>query len=88
MYLDWTKHLTDVKEQKKLQNSILASKIVLDRLRGILKEYEQSLDRSETDINVYETPNWAYKQAHKNGYRACLAKITDLINLDQRISKP
>jgi hypothetical protein len=88
MYLDWTKHLTDVKEQDRFQKSVLGSKQVLDRLGAILKEYEKSLDRSETDVSTYETPNWDYKQAHKNGYRACLTKIRDLINLDQRIIKP
>jgi len=87
MYLDWVKHLTDVKEQARFQNIVLGSKPVLDRLGDILKEYEKSLDRSETDLSAYETPNWDYKQAHKNGYRACLTKIKDLINLDQRILK-
>lgn len=85
MYLDWTKHLSDPEDAARFQNTVLGAKPVLNRLKDLLTEYERSLDRSEMDVTTYESPNWDYKQAHKNGYRACLNRIKELINLDQRI---
>ena len=85
MYLDWTKHLTNAEEKESFEKEILGARRVLERQSAILNEYEKSLDKSEIDLNTYETPNWDYKQAHKNGYRACLYRIRDLINLDKRI---
>jgi len=87
MLLDWTKNLGSEQDKEDFQRRVQNSKEVLDRLSEILTEYEKSLDRSETDLKTYDVPNWDYKQAHKNGYRACLYRIKELINLDQRIIK-
>jgi hypothetical protein len=87
MKLDWTKHLKNSEEKTRFENLILGSRPVIERLNKILEEYEKSLNRSETDLTTYETPNWDYRQAHKNGYRACLYRIQELLNLDQRTIK-
>ena len=84
MYIEWTKHLNDPENKSKFQKSILASKDVLDRLKQILEEKEQALDRSETDIATYNTPNWAERQAHKNGNRESIHFLKKLIDLDQQ----
>lgn len=80
----WTQNIKDPEERDKFVNKILSSREVLERLTNILREFEKSLDKSELDLKAYETPNWDYVQAHKNGYRACLYRIKDLISLDQR----
>jgi hypothetical protein len=85
LYLDWTKHLKNEEEKTRFESSVMGAKQVLDRQKDLLDEYERSLDRSEVDIRTYDTPNWAEKQAHKNGYRSCLAKIKELIDLDQQV---
>lgn len=84
MYTKWTQHLKDSEEKERFVNSILGSKIVLRRLQDLLKEEEQSLDRSETDIRVFDQPNWAERQAFKNGYRSCLGVLQKLIDLDHQ----
>lgn len=84
MYTKWTQHLKDPEDKERFVNSILGSKIVLRRLQDLLKEEEQSLDRSETDIRVFDQPNWAERQAFKNGYRSCLGVLNKLIDLDHQ----
>lgn len=84
MYFDWTKHLKDPEAKSKFVQSVFNSKDVLDRLTSILKEKLDTLDRSETDIAVYDTPNWAERQAHKNGQRSSLMFLLKLIDLDKQ----
>ena len=83
MKTDWTKNLRSDDERIKFENSLRSAKTVLDRLTDILNEYEKSLDRSETSVEIYDLPNWDYRQAHKNGYRACLNRIKELVATDK-----
>lgn len=84
MYTEWTKHVSDPDEKAKFEQSILSAKEVLDRVKTILNEKLNTLDRSETDIGIYDTPNWAERQAHKNGQRSSLMFLLQLVNLDQQ----
>lgn len=77
----WTKHLKDPAEQDRFQNSVLGSKVVLDRLIDILEEAKVSIEDKEISSKVYDSPNWAYRQAHVNGFKSCLAVINKLINV-------
>lgn len=80
----WTQHLKDQEDIERFKNSLLGQKWLLNRLSEILEEEEQSLDRSETTNKVYENSNWAYLQAHKNGYRQALSVLKKLVNLDPK----
>lgn len=84
MYVAWTKNLRSVDEAESFKNQVRSSKDVLDRVIQLLNEEEASLDRSEIDPKNYDLPNWEYRQAHKNGYRSCLAFVKKLIDLDQQ----
>lgn len=84
MYIDWTKHLKDPEAKSKFEQSIHSASDVLERLTSILKEKLDTLDRSETDMAVYDTPNWAERQAHKNGQRSSLMFLLKLIDLDKQ----
>lgn len=84
MYVEWTKHIPDEKEKEQFENSVYGAKRVLDRLKAILDEKEKSIDRTETDIAVYNTPSWDYRQAHKNGNRETLGWLKKLVDLDQQ----
>lgn len=84
MYTEWTKHLKTPEEKAQFVDSLIGSKRVLDRLSQLLEEHEQTLERSETSLTAYDLPNWDYRQAHKNGYRAHLNAVKKLINLDQQ----
>lgn len=87
MYIEWTKHLKDPENKERFTKEIYSARSVLERLFDILVEKEQSLDRSETNMSVYETPNWDYRQAHKNGNREAISFLKNLINLDQQGNK-
>lgn len=80
----WTRNLKTAEEKERFENTLKGSKIVLDRLHQMLSEEEADIDYSETNLKTYETPNWAAKQAHKNGQRAMVRKIKQLISLDQQ----
>ena len=84
MYIEWTKHLSDPEKKQRFVKHVYDAKPVLDRLYKILEEKENTLDRSEMNMQVYETPNWDYRQAHKNGNRESIAWLKQLINLDQQ----
>lgn len=80
----WTKNLKSPEEKDRFENNLKSAKPVFKRLTQLLTEEEEELDRSELNVDTYETPNWASKQAHKNGQRTMLRKIKNLINLDQQ----
>lgn len=84
MYVEWTKHLKDPENAERFTKEVYSARSVLERLYDILTEKEQSLDRSETNMSVYDNPNWEFRQAHKNGRREELSSLKTLINLDQQ----
>lgn len=84
MYVEWTKHIKDPDDKSNFEQQILSAKPVLQRLKQILEEKESSIDRSETSILVYDTPNWAERQAHKNGNRESILFLKKLVDLDQQ----
>lgn len=84
MYVEWTKNLQDPEAKQKFTNSILGASQVLNRLKSIIEEKEQLLDRSEMSIETYNTPNWDQRQAHKNGNRESLAWLKKLVDLDHQ----
>lgn len=81
----WTKHLIDDKDKILFENQLLGSKTILDRLKDLLKEQLDALDRSEMDPSVYDTPNWENRQAHKNGFRSCIQRINKLLDIQKEI---
>lgn len=87
MYDIWTANLQTDEEKERFQNSLKGSKIVLDRLAEILVNKEMELDRSQKSLKQYESPNWAFSTAHKNGYASAIQNIRDLINLDQKVNQ-
>lgn len=79
----WHKHIENEEEKARFKNAVEGSKIVLNRLSALLEEMEEELSASELSAKNYDTPNWAYKQAHVNGQKAQIRTIKFLINLDQ-----
>lgn len=81
MLLKWTQHLDGEEEKENFQREVRAAGKVLDRIKTILGEELNGLDRSEIDIRVFDLPNWENRQAFKNGYRSCLDTISKLITI-------
>lgn len=80
MITKWTSHLPEA-DKAQFKNQILGSKTVLERLQQILKEDEGYLNTAEMNPKIYDTPNWDYKQAHGNGYRAALHMVCRILDL-------
>lgn len=79
----WTKHLKE-DDKEKFRNSVLGSKLVLERLQDILNEMKEDVESVELNTKIYDIPNWDYRQAHTNGFKDCLNKINKLITLDPK----
>ena len=85
MYTLWTQHIEDPKEKVEFEKSIIGSKRVLNRIKDITNDLEKDLNWGEVSPKNYDSPSWAYKQAHSNGYRQCLNVIKKLVDLDQQL---
>lgn len=61
------------------RQSILQSKIVLDKLREIV--YNKVKEAESVSIADYDAPSWSHKQAHTNGYNNALREILELLDI-------
>lgn len=84
MFTRWTQHLKTDEEKEAFKRKIHSAKEVLDHLKLMLEEDLVSLDRSEMDQRIYQTPNWDFLQAHKNGNRQAYHLMKTLVDLDQQ----
>lgn len=87
MFVDWTKHIRNPDEKAAFERTVEGSKPALDRLKTLLDEKEQILNQSEMSFETFDKPNWDYRQAYQNGFRACLHGIRKLVDLDKQGNK-
>lgn len=80
----WTKNLKTPEEQDNFNNQLLGARPVLERLTALIDEKSKELESTELTLKAYDNPNWAYQQAHKNGYKGAMKYLKELINLDQQ----
>jgi hypothetical protein len=82
----WVKHLPQATTDaiKKFEEGIRNSSFALGRLQDILKEELEQIDRSESTDSQFDTPNWDYLQAYRNGDRSRIRKLLYLLSfMDQ-----
>ncbi len=84
MITAWTRHLSNDEDKEQFIKGVQGSKWLLSHLDTIFVQMEKDLNRAEVNPKTYDLPNWAYRQAHNNGYRQCLELIRKLINLDHK----
>lgn len=77
--LNWSKHLHDEDKKKNFEDLVRNSTVVLGRLKALLEEDLRSLDTRDTTEKDFEDPNWSHKQAFRNGDRARLKKVINLL---------
>lgn len=82
MLTRWTDNIKDPAEKAAFESSVKSAKPILARLTQIIKDQEDALDRSESDVAAFDTPNWAYLQAYKNGQRSTYRTAKALLNID------
>lgn len=84
MITAWTKHCKTEEEKNQYQESLKRVKWVLDDLKKIVTSSWEALEASEISPKSYDNVNWAYRQAHANGYKQCIKDFTKLITLDPK----
>lgn len=75
----WTKHLKDPKQRADLESLLRNSSQAFSRLLEIIEEKERTLNNSDHSIKDFEDAAWAFKQAFRNGQRAGMKEIRDLL---------
>lgn len=80
MITAWMKNLKSDEDKVSFERQYNASRPVLDRLKELLDEEKNSLETAEISSKMYDSPNWDYKQAHTNGFKACLKMVNKLIS--------
>ncbi len=81
----WTKHIRDdALQAERFQQGLRSAKPILERLRDIMQEEINRLDRSETNPATYDTASWSHLQAHKNGFRQYHQLLEKLLDLDHK----
>lgn len=75
----WTSHL-DPQDKPKFQEQLILDTAILGRLKRILEEEQERLDKRDLSTKQFENPNWAFEQAFQNGNRAGLYFTLTLLN--------
>jgi hypothetical protein len=87
MISQWTQHLKTDEEKQRFKNSVLSSRPVLERLQEMINTREAQMVDKELDITTYDSHGWDYRQAHNNGYKACLRALKIILTLDPKDKK-
>lgn len=78
----WTSHLKTEEEKQRFASAIVGAEPVLHRLKQLIEMKERDIDLTERSQKAYENPNWAFLQAHRNGYMTAASVIKNLITPD------
>lgn len=80
----WIEHIKDKEKQKEFEKLLRNSGISLGRLKDIIQDRLDALERAEVKAEIYDSPNWAYKQADTNGTRRAYMNILQLLSFLDR----
>ena len=78
----WLSHLKDSKEREEYKNKLLASRFLLDKLHEIVYNIVKMETRPST--KDYDSPSWAYLQAHQNGRLEAFEEILKLLSISDQ----
>jgi hypothetical protein len=76
----WTKHLKDPTKKTEFEKALRASTLALGRLIEIIEDKQKSLTRTEYKLEDFDQPNWSEKQAFRNGSKATLAELSEILD--------
>jgi hypothetical protein len=76
----WTQQLKTTDEKERFLQALKNDTLVLGRLRDIIEEDIAALSRREVRLDSYDSPSWAYRQAHLNGVSQSLQGLRDLLS--------
>lgn len=75
----WTKHLSSDQNKEDFVAAIANSTVALGRLCELITEFETEINSKELSLEEYDSPSWAYKQAHLNGQRSAYKKLKTIL---------
>ena len=75
----WTRHL-EPDQIEKFKQALLNDTLVLGRLYAILEEIQDKYNRLDMSEKDFDTPNWEYRTAFRNGQKSQLNEIKALIS--------
>lgn len=78
--LEWFRGNHKPADKEKLEQALRNSTYVLSKLLEVCDGWEQDLLRQSLSAADYDTPSWAYKQAHRNGDLSRIRKLKDLLS--------
>lgn len=78
----WTKHCKTEEDKDKYTQSLKRAKWLLDDLKGLVDSNYSATESLELSPKAYDNPNWAYRQAHSNGYKQALRDFKQLITIE------
>jgi hypothetical protein len=74
----WVFHLTSKEDKDKAKRTVANSGFTIALLKNVVSHMLQTSTRVTTKRDAYDTPSWAYKQAHENGYQQALKEVLEL----------
>jgi hypothetical protein len=77
--LKWFKGERDKKVRDDFEKMLRHDGVVLGRLRDVIDELREEIERQETSIEDFDSPSWALKQASRLGEKRGLNKVRDLL---------
>jgi hypothetical protein len=75
----WVRHLKDQESKQTFEQTVRASVTALSRLYDLLEENERSLLNQETDLEDFNSTDWAFKQAFRNGRKSQIKELKQLL---------
>ena len=82
MITAWTKHCKTEEDKHQFEQSLKRVQWVLDHIKSLVNS--DSIEAAEISPKSYDNPNWAYRQAHANGYKQAVKDFHKLLTLDQK----
>lgn len=75
----WVKNIKDPTEKDNFEKSLRSSNVALSRLIDLLEEREAEINRQDATIDDFVNVDWAFKQAFRNGQKAMVREIKQLM---------
>lgn len=82
--LIWVKHLKTQQEKDHLIRILRSSTTTISRIREVLLERLQSYEAREDADDAFDSPSWAYKQAHANGAKKEIRFLLSILDFDKK----
>lgn len=82
MITAWTKDCKTEEDKQQRIESIQRAQWLIDLINSLVDSNMASQEATEISPKVYENANWAYRQAHLNGYKQALTDFKKLLTTD------